>query len=224
MSRAKTWQSNIAGRKTDTDRLPGLAAELVRRQVAVIVAAGGSPSAMAAKAATATIPIVFRGSGGPRPGWACRQLEQTRRQSDGVTTLNIELGPKRLELLHGLVPTATVMALLVNPTNYNVEGLAAGPQAAARTLGLQLHVLHASTERDFDSAFATLVHLRAGALVIGADVFFLSRSELLGALTVRHAMPAIFQYRPFVAAGGLMSYGSNETEYYRLIGNYMDEF
>jgi putative ABC transport system substrate-binding protein len=203
-----------------THRLPGLAAELVRRQVAVIVAAGGSPSAMAAKAATATIPIVFGVAVDPVQAGLVASLNRPGGNLTGVTTLNIELGPKRLELLHGLVPTATVMALLVNPTNYNVEGLAAGLQAAARTLGLQLHVLHASTERDFDSAFATLVHLRAGALVIGADVFFLSRSELLGALTVRHAMPAIFQYRPFAAAGGLMSYGSDEAEYYRLIGNY----
>jgi putative tryptophan/tyrosine transport system substrate-binding protein len=203
-----------------TDRLPALAAELVRREVAVIVAAGGSHSAMAAKAATATIPIVFGVAVDPVQAGLVASLNRPGGNLTGVTTLNIELGPKRLELLHGLVPTAKAMALLVNPTNYNVEGLAAGPQAAARTLGLQLHILHASTERDFDSAFDTLVRLRAGALVIGADVFFLSHSELLGALTARHAVPAIFQYRPFAAAGGLMSYGSDEAEYYRLIGNY----
>jgi putative ABC transport system substrate-binding protein len=110
--------------------------------------------------------------------------------------------------------------LVVNPTNHNAKSLAADLQVAARTLGLQLHVLHASTERDFDSAFAALAELRVGALVIGADVFFLSRSTLLGALSVGYAMPAIFQYRPFAVAGGLMSYGSDETEYYRLIGNY----
>ena len=110
--------------------------------------------------------------------------------------------------------------VLVNPTNHNAKSLAADLQVAARTLGLQLHVLHASTERGFDSAFAALAELRVGALVMGADVFFLSRSTLLGALSVGYAMPAIFHYRPFAAAGGLMSYGTDETEYYRLIGNY----
>ena len=121
--------------------------------------------------------------------------------------MNAELAPKRLELLHELVPTATIIALLVNPTNPNAETLSQDTQAAARTLGLELHVLHASTERDFDTAFATLVQQRAGALVIGTDGFFISQSEQLAALTVRHAVPAIFQSREFAAAGGLMSYG-----------------
>ena len=138
----------------------------------------------------------------------------------GVTTLNVELGPKRLELLHELVPTATIIALLVNPTNPNAETQSRDLQAAARTLGLQLHVLHASTERDFDTAFATLVQLRAGGLVIGTDAFFNSRSEQLAALAVRHAVPAIYQYREFAAAGGLMSYGGSLTDAYRLVGVY----
>jgi putative ABC transport system substrate-binding protein len=122
--------------------------------------------------------------------------------------LNVEVEPKRLELLHELVPAATVMALLVNAANPNAGTITREMQAAARTLGLQLHVLHASTERDLDSAFATLDKLRAGALVIGSDAFFNNRSELLAALTLHHAVPAIFQFREFVAAGGLMSYSA----------------
>ena len=131
-----------------------------------------------------------------------------------------EVGPKRLELLRELVPAATLIALLVNPTNPNAETLSRGVQAAARTLGRQLHVLHASSERDFDMVFATLAQLRAGALVIGTDAFFISRSEQLAALTVRHAVPTIFQYREFAVAGGLMSYGGNQTDAYRLVGVY----
>ena len=134
-----------------------------------------------------------------------------------MTTLTWS-GRKRLELLHEVVPTATIIALLVNPTNPNAEILSRGLQAAARTLGLQLHVLHASTERELDTVFASLVELRAGALVIGADAFFNSRSELLAALTVRHAVPTVSPYREFAAAGGLMSFLSNTVEQYRLAG------
>ena len=137
-----------------------------------------------------------------------------------MTILNVELGPKRLELLHELVPTATIIALLVNPTNPDAETVSQRLQAAARTLGLQLHVLHASTERDFDAVFATLVQLRAGALVIGADPFFNSRSEQLAALALRHAVPAIYQFREFAAAGGLMSYGGSLADAYRQVGVY----
>jgi putative ABC transport system substrate-binding protein len=138
----------------------------------------------------------------------------------GVSNLSAELGPKRLALLHELVPTATIIALLVNPANPNAETLSQDTQAAARTLGLKLHVLHASTERDFDTAFATLLRQRAGALVIGTDGFFVAQGERLAALTVRHAVPAIFQYRQFAAAGGLMSYGGNDTDANRLLGVY----
>ena len=204
----------------DSDKLPGLATELVRNQVAVVVAAGGAPSAVAAKAATTTIPIVFGVAVDPIQAGLVASLNRPGGNLTGVTTLNIELGPKRLELLHELLPTATVMALLVNPTNHNAKSLAADLQVAARALGLQLHVLHASTERDFDSAFAALPQLRAGALVIGADVFFLSRSTLLGALKSRLLDAGDLSVSSFAAAGGLMSYGSDETEYYRLIGNY----
>jgi putative ABC transport system substrate-binding protein len=136
----------------------------------------------------------------------------------GVSNLNVELGPKRLELLRELVPTAAIIALLINPTNPNAENLLRDHQVAARTLGLQLHVLHARNERDFDTVFATLIQMRAGALVIGADTFFISRSKQLAALALGHAVPAIFQYREFAAAGGLMSYGGSLTDAYRQVG------
>jgi putative tryptophan/tyrosine transport system substrate-binding protein len=203
------------------DRLPVLAAELVHRQVAVIAAAGGTVSALAAKAATATIPIVFGVAADPVEIGLVASLNRPGGNLTGVTNLNIEVGPKRLELAHALVPTATIIALLVNPTSPTLaETYSRDLQAAALTLGLQLHVLHASTERDFDTVFATLVQLRAGALVIGPDTFFYARSEKLAALTVRHAIPTIFTSREFAAAGGLMSYGSSSTEFYRLVGIY----
>ena len=130
----------------------------------------------------------------------------------GVSALAVEVAPKGLELLHELVPTATVLALLVNPTNPSAEALSRDLQPAARALGLQLHILHASTERDFDTVFATLLQLRAGGLMIGTDGFFNTQMEQLATRTVRHAVPAIFQYREFTAAGGLMSYGVSNTE------------
>jgi len=132
----------------------------------------------------------------------------------------VELGPKRLELLHELVPAANVIALLVNPSNSNAEPLTIDAQAAARTIGLQVHVVPASSERDFDGAFATLVKLRARALVIGADLFFNSKLEQLAALAVRHAVPAIYQNREFAMAGGLMSYGASNTDAFRTAGVY----
>jgi len=138
----------------------------------------------------------------------------------GVTILGVELGSKRLELLHELVPTATTMGLLVNPTNPISEPITRGLQAAARTLGIELHVVQASTERDFDTAFATLIQLRAGGLVVGPEALFASRSERLAALALRHAVPTIFQYHPFAAAGGLMSYGSSYIDANRLVGLY----
>jgi putative tryptophan/tyrosine transport system substrate-binding protein len=203
------------------DRLPVLAAELVHRQVAVIAAAGGTPSALAAKAATATIPIVFGVAADPVEVGLVASLNRPGGNLTGVTNLNIEVGPKRLELAHALVPAATIIALLVNPASPALaESYARDLQAAARTLGLQLQVLHASAERDFDTVFASLARLRAGALVIGPDTFFYARSEQLAALALRHAVPTIFQYRAFAAAGGLMSYGSSNTEFYRLVGIY----
>ena len=203
------------------NRLPVLAAELVQRQVAVIVAAGGTPSAVAAKAATATIPIVFGVGVDPVKVGLIASLNRPGGNLTGVTNLNAELGPKRLELLRELLPRATIFAVLVDPTSPALaEGFSRDLQAAARTLGLQLHILHASTERDFDAVFASLLQLRAGGLVIGPDSFLLGRSAQLAALTVRHAVPTVFEGREFVAAGGLASYGGNQTDSYRLAGVY----
>src|SRR5215468_4810549 len=203
------------------NRLPALAAELVHRQVAVIAAAGGA-SALAAKAATTTIPIVFSVAVDPVEVGLVASLNRPGGNLTGVTNLGVEVGPKLLEVLHEMVPSATNMALLVNPTNPSIaESFSRAGQAAARALGLQLHVLHASSEREIEAAFATLVKLRVGGLVIMPDQFFLVRNEQLAALTVRHAVPSVHLFRRFAAAGGLMSYGSDEREYYRLVGIYI---
>jgi ABC-type uncharacterized transport system substrate-binding protein len=203
------------------DRLPGLAAELVDRQVAVIAVIGGLPPSLAAKAATTKIPIVFTTSADPVNAGLVASLSRPGGNLTGATTLNVQVGPKRLELLHEFVPTATTMALLVNPTNPSfAETLSRDVRAAAQDLGLQIHVLQASTERDFETVFATLLQVRAGGLVVGPDTFFTTRSEQLAALTVRHRVPAIYQYREFAAAGGLMSFGGSITDPYRLAGVY----
>jgi ABC-type uncharacterized transport system substrate-binding protein len=203
------------------DRLPALAVELVRRQVTVIVTAGSTPAALAARAATTTIPIVFYLGANPVEVGLVTSLSRPGGNLTGVVTLNVEVAAKRLELLHEMVPNVTIIALLVNPTTTPLaEIMTRDLHAAARTLGLRLHVLHASSEREIDTAFATLVQLRAGALVIGTDALFNSRSEQLAALTVRHAVPAIYQYREFVSAGGLMSYGTTVVDTYRPLGVY----
>jgi putative tryptophan/tyrosine transport system substrate-binding protein len=203
------------------DRLPAMAADLVRGQVAVIAAAGGTPSALAAKAATPTIPIVFVIATNPVEVGLVASLSRPDRNLTGVTNLGSEVEPKLLELLHELVPTTTIIARLVHPTSFQAGTQPRDLQAAARTLGLQLPVLNADSEGEFDAVFATLVQLRAGALLISQDVFFNSRSEQLAALTVRHAVPAIAQPREFAAAGGLMSYGASVTEPYRQVGVYV---
>jgi putative ABC transport system substrate-binding protein len=203
------------------DRLPEMAADLVRRQVAVI-AATTTPAALAAKAATAAIPIVFETGADPIRLGLVASLNRPGGNITGVTQLNEQVAPKRLELLHELVPTASVIALLVNPIGPALaEGFARSLQAAAPGLGLQVHVLHASTERDFDAVFANLIQLPAGGLVIGPDPFLVSRSARIAALTVRHAVPAVFETREFVAAGGLASYGGSFTDTYRLAGVYV---
>ena len=203
------------------DRLPTLAAQLAYRQVTVIVAAGGTPSALAAKAATAAIPIVFGVAVDPVEVGLVASLNRPGGNLTGVTNLNAKVGAKRLEVLHELLPSVRIVGALVDPTSPTLaEAFSGDLKAAARTLGLQLHILEASTDRDFDAVFATLVQRRADALIIGPGPFFAVRSEQLAALTVRHAVPTIFQYRRFAAAGGLMSYGSDETEYFRLVGIY----
>jgi putative tryptophan/tyrosine transport system substrate-binding protein len=203
------------------ERLPALAADLVQHGVTVIAAAGGTPSAVAAKAATATIPIVFGVAVDPVATGLIASLNQPGGNLTGVTDLNVELGPKRLELLRQLLPTATTVALLVNPSGPSL----AGPytqtlKAASNALRLQLLVLQARTEEEFDRVFAAMVQSRVDALVIASDTFFNTKSETLAALSRNHALPTIAQYRPFVAAGGLMCYGSDEIEYYRLLGVY----
>jgi putative ABC transport system substrate-binding protein len=190
-----------------------MAADLVRQGVNVIVT-GGTPATRAAKAATTTIPIVFILSTDPVEAGLVASLSRPGGNLTGVTALNVELAPKKLELLRELLPAAIVIALLVNPTNATAaNNETRAVQAAARSLGLQLSVLDASTERDFDSVFASLGRLRAEALVIGSDLFFTSRSGQLAALTVRHAVPAIYQFREFAAAGGLISYGGSDVDW-----------
>ena len=203
-----------------SERLPELATDLVRRRVSAI-AATSTPAALAAKAATGTIPIVFVLGADPIKLGLVASLNRPGGNLTGVANLNVELGPRRLELLHELVPMATVVGLLVNPTNPNLaEPTTKNLRAAAHTLGLQLHILNASTDRDFDTVFATLIQLQLGALVIGADPFFSSRLEQLAALTVRHAVPTVYQTREFTAAGGLMSYGASFTDAFRAAGVY----
>ena len=180
-----------------------------------------TPATLAAKAVTTTIPIVFFTAADPVEVGFVANLARPGGNLTGVVTLNVELAPKRLELLHELVPTATTIALLVNPTEPALsEPITRGLQTAARALGLKLHVLQASTERDFDAAFATLIQLRADGLVIAPQFLFSTRSERLARLALHHTVPTIFQYQAFTAAGGLMSYGSSDTDAYRLAGIY----
>jgi putative ABC transport system substrate-binding protein len=194
-----------------------MAADLVRRQVAV-VAAAGNVSALAAKGVNSTVPIVFLSGDDPIKTGLVASLNRPGGNLTGVSPLSAEVAPKRLELLHEIVPTARIIAVLLNPSNPN--SVSRDLQAAASTLGVQFHLLHASNERDFDNAFANLLQGQAGALVIGSDPFFISQIPQLAALTVRHAVPAIYQYREFAAAGGLMSYGGSNTESYHLVGVY----
>jgi putative tryptophan/tyrosine transport system substrate-binding protein len=199
------------------DQLRVLAAELVHRPVTVI-AAGGSPASVAAKAATATIPIVFETASDPVTLGLVASLNRPGGNLTGVTNLNVEVAQKRLELLRELLPAATIVAVLVDPSAPTItEQFIRDLQATAPAIGMQLHVLHASTDRDLDTVFAAL---RADALVVGPYLSFQTRMEQLVALSLRHAVPAIFTLRKYVAAGGLMSYGANEAEIYRLVGIY----
>jgi putative tryptophan/tyrosine transport system substrate-binding protein len=200
------------------DRLPALAADLVQQKVTVI-AATSTPAALAAKAATSTVPIVFTTGGDPIKLGLVASLNRPGGNVTGTVHFSVEVGPKRLELARELFPAATTFALLVNPANPLAATVSKDLQAVADTLGVRLHVLHASTEADFEAAFATAAQLRAAALVISTpDPLFNSYAAQLGALALRHSVPAIYQFREFAAAGGLMSYGGDARDTYRLAG------
>ena len=201
------------------DRLPALAAELVDRKVAVIVAPGGAPAALAAKSATTTIPIVFEMGADPLALGLIETLSRPGANLTGVTSLNVQITPKRLEILHEAVPTATAIAVLVNPTSPTAESQLKDLRTAASTLGVQLlHVVYASSEGDFDAAFAALAEAKAEGLVVTSDTFFATHSEKLAALAMRHRIPAIHQSRDFAVAGGLMSYAGSFLESHRQAG------
>jgi ABC-type uncharacterized transport system substrate-binding protein len=202
------------------DRLPSLAADLVRRQAAVIVTST-TPSALSLKAATAVIPIVFFVAGDPVVLGLVASLNRPGGNLTGTTTLTLEVGSKWLQLLHEMVPTANSFALLLNPTSPNLaETQSRDLHAAARTLGLNIHVLQASTDSDLEAIFAKLIQWQAGGLVISSDSFFFTRSEQLATLAGRYAMPTIFGFREFPVAGGLMSYGGNIADSHRWFGVY----
>jgi putative ABC transport system substrate-binding protein len=202
------------------DRLPALANDLVTRRVDVIVTSGGDTSALAAKAATTTIPIVFVSGGDPVQAGLVGSLNRPGGNITGVTSLLTALGGKQLELLRELVPKASVIGLLINPNEPTSESQVGDVQAAAREIGVQLIVLRASTERDIDAAFATLVQQRVGALILAISPLFLTQADKLVALAARHTVPVMYFRREFAAAGGLVSYGSGTAEYYRQIGVY----
>jgi putative ABC transport system substrate-binding protein len=204
----------------DYDRLPALAADLVNRRVNVIAAVGGSPAALAAKWATTSIPVVFQVGVDPVELGIVSSLNRPGGNVTGIANLSQELGPKRLELLRELVPAANTVAVLINPSNPIANAQEKGMQAAARILGLDLHVLHASTDRELEPIFAGARPLRLSGLVIGGDPFFNSRSEQLATLASRYAVPTAYQNREFTTAGGLISYGSSLTKAHRQTGTY----
>jgi putative tryptophan/tyrosine transport system substrate-binding protein len=216
----KTAKIEYRWAENQYDRLPSMAADLVGREVAVI-AATTTPAVRAAKAATGTIPIVFTTIADPvQIGWVA-SLNRPGGNVTGATLLSVEVGPKLMELLHGAVPSARTMVLLINPTNPNAETQARSIKQAALKLGLNFHVLNASTEGDFDAAFAKLGELQAGALIIGHDVFFNSQAKQLAALAVRNKIPAIYTLSEFAAAGGLISYGASRTDAWHQAGIYV---
>jgi len=203
------------------ERMSGLIADLLHRPVSVIAVPGSTPAALAAKAASTTVPIVFAIASDPVQLGLVASLNRPGGNVTGVVTLNVEIAPKRLELLHELLPTATSFALLVNPANPALaEPVSERVQAAARTLGMKLHVLHASSEPELEAALATTARLQTAGLVVGPDPFFNSRIEQLAALTSRQGLPTVYQWREFTAAGGLLSYGSSITDVYRQAGIY----
>jgi putative ABC transport system substrate-binding protein len=206
----------------DLERLPALAADLVHRPVAVIAAFGGINGSLAAKAATSTTttPVVFGTGADPVAAGLVASLSRPGGHLTGAVVTGVEVLPKRLQLMHELVPTGTI-GLLINPTRPNVDRIEADMRDAARTLGRQIHLLPAGNEREIDAAFATLARLQIGSLIIGNDAYFNSRAKQFGALTLRYRVPTIYQYREFVAAGGLMTYGSAITDIYRIVATYV---
>jgi putative ABC transport system substrate-binding protein len=202
------------------DRLPVLAAELVQRNVAVIFASGGPPSVLAAKAASVTTPIVFMLASDPIKLGMVASLNHPGGNATGVGLFNVAVEPKKLEILHQLVPKAMKIGVLVNPRNPNAQTITTELQTAAGALGLQIHIVNAATPGEFGAAFTTLVQQQAGALVVGSDPFFTNQREALVALAAQHALPAIYEWREFTAAGGLVSYGTNISDAYRQAGIY----
>jgi ABC-type uncharacterized transport system substrate-binding protein len=204
-----------------TDRILALAADLVRRQVTVIAAPGSITAALAAKAATTTIPIVFETGADPITTGLVKSLNRPEGNVTGITSLNLEIGAKRLQLLRELVPQAKSFAVLLNPTNpLNVEITKKNLEDSSQALELQLHFLNASTERELETAFARLAQLRVGGLLVGSDTFFNNRAQQLAELTLKHSVPTVFQAREFTAAGGLVSYGGNVSETHGQAGVY----
>jgi putative tryptophan/tyrosine transport system substrate-binding protein len=206
--------------QNDVKRLPELAADLVRRRVNVIATLTNTTAALAAKAATTTIPIVFGAGGDPVESGLVASLNRPGGNVTGIITMNVEIGAKRLGLLHELVPAAVRIALLVNPNNPTTEPTIKNLHAAASSIGRQVEVLPAGTNADIDTAFARLVPMRADALMVGPDVLFTNRSVQIATLAVRHALPAIYPFRSIVEAGGLMSYAASGTELNRQAGIY----
>jgi ABC-type uncharacterized transport system substrate-binding protein len=205
----------------ENDRLPGLAADFVRRQVTVIVAPGSVIAALAAKAATKTIPIVFETGVDPVGAGLVKSMNRPEGNITGTVSLNAHVAPKRVELMHELLPTAKRFAVLANPANrMNFDMTIKGSEEPARALGLQLHFLNASTEREIESAFEKLTQLDVGGLIVAADIFFNSRSQQFAALTLKHGVPAVHSVRDFAAAGGLVSYGGNISDSHRQAGIY----
>jgi putative tryptophan/tyrosine transport system substrate-binding protein len=200
------------------DRLPRLADDLVRRNVAVLFAAGSAAPALAAKAATATIPIVFANGADPVKLGLVASLNRPGGNITGISFLTADLGAKRLGLIHELAPNVSVGAVLINPNNPNAQSVARDARESARSLGLQFHVLNAGTDQDIDTVFAGLIQQQIGMLLISADPFFLGRRVQFVALAARHAVPTIYFAREFVAAGGLMSYGTSLADAYRQAG------
>ena len=203
------------------ERYPELAADLVRRQVVVIAAVGGIPAATAAKAATTTIPVVFQGGFDPVKIGLVASLSRPGGNLTGISNLGLQLGPKRLEVMHELIPAAKVFALLINPNHPNAPSQSRDMQSAARALGVQLRIIPAPAAEDFDEAFASMLKLSVGGLIVGVGQPFPGHTRQLGELAARHGVPAIFESREFVAAGGLVSYTGARAEAFRLVGLYV---